>query len=159
MKPVQLVPNRYPHKLAIVNLVKDSRPGDTFTVAQIDAACGATRDVWKHALSGAKKDLRRSHGIVLEYDRVTKLYRHVKAKEKSGLADRRAGRARRQVREGLEIVSSVSDEAFTELSPGEQTVQIQTKARLGLFHDMMSTPGKVDRAIAANSRERPRLPK
>jgi hypothetical protein len=159
MMSTTVVSNRYPHKLAIVTLVIGTKPGDTITRDQLDAATKAPRVVWQHALSGAKKELRRQHGIVFERDPQTGEYRHTRAADRPELADRRAARARRAVMEGREIMHSISDVDFGALSPGEQSAVVQTRAKLDLFADLMTPAAVRSRAVVSNGKEKPMLPK
>jgi hypothetical protein len=157
-RPIEIVSNRQPHKLAIIALVVTTKPGDIIHDPEIDRATNSTLQVWSSAMQSARRVLAVEHGIELK--RETKLgYRHLKPEEKPGAADRQMNRARNRVKTAKRIVDSMTQGQFDELTPANQSVHVQTRARVLLTHDMMSPKRQREIAVAANSKERPMLPK
>ena len=157
-RPIELVSNRQPHKLAIVELVRGTKPGDIISDADIDRATNSRIQVWSSAMQAARAVLATEHGIVLK--RETKLgYRHLKPEEKPGASDREMGRARNRVKAAKRISDSMTDEQFQSMQPSDQSRHVQTHARVRLAFDMLSPKRRADRAIASNTKERPMLPK
>lgn len=159
-RPIETVSNRQPNKLAIIELVVASKPGELIADADIDRVTGAKLAVWNNAMQAARRVLSIEHGIELKRERELRGYRHLKANEKPGAADSRMRRARNQVKVANRIVDSVTDEQFAALSAPEQVVHVQTRARTALALDMLSA--KKQKAIArtvTNGKERATLPK
>ena len=157
-RPIEIVSNRQPHKLAIIALVLDHKPGDIISDGEIDQATDSQIAVWNSAMQAARRVLADEHGVILK--REAKLgYRYLKAEEKSGASDREMKRARNRVKSAKRITDSMSNDEFKQMPAGDQTVYVQTRARVELAHDMFSTRRRPERAITQNSKERPILPK
>ena len=141
MSNPEVVSNRQPNKLAIIDLVLDREPGDLILDKEITEATKSQMIHWMSAMQAARSVLSKEHSIELMREKKVG-YRVLMGAEKSGAADRRMKRARNQVKTAHRIVSSVTSEEFDAMGKVDQVTLLQTRAHVSMAFDLLSMKKK-----------------